>query len=125
MPKPNILIFNPDQFRADALGHLGNSAAHTPILDDLVKNDAVSFRSAFCQNPVCTPSRCSFMSGLYPHVLGHRTMYHMLHEERNQPSSMCHRPTYEQSYPASAICFASIGHAPLNEPHARVWSISL
>lgn len=76
--KPNIIIFNPDQWRGDVMGHLGNTAAHTPNLDEMVLRDAVSFRNAFCQNPVCTPSRCSFMSGWYPHVRGHRTMYHMM-----------------------------------------------
>jgi len=79
--KPNIVIFNPDQFRSDALAHLGNSAAVTPNLDAIVRTDAVSFRHAYCQNPVCTPSRCSFMSGWYPHVRGHRTMYHMMHDD--------------------------------------------
>ena len=77
---PNIVIFNPDQWRGDVLGHMGNPAALTPNLDRLVQTDAVSFRNAFCQNPVCTPSRCSFMSGWYPHVRGHRTMYHMMRQ---------------------------------------------
>lgn len=79
--KPNIVIFNPDQFRADALGHLGNSAMVTPNLDSICKDDAVSFKNAFCQNPVCTPSRCSFMSGWYPHVAGHRTMNFLMSED--------------------------------------------
>jgi arylsulfatase A-like enzyme len=57
---------------------MGNPGAVTPNLDALVQEDAVSFRNAFCQNPVCTPSRCSFMTGWYPHVAGHRTMFHML-----------------------------------------------
>ena len=74
--RPNVLIINPDQMRADALGHLGNPAAHTPTLDKLAR-EGVSFRNAFCQNPVCVPSRCSFMTGLYPHVHGHRTMGHL------------------------------------------------
>ncbi len=78
--RPHILIFNPDQMRADALHHLGNEAAVTPNLDKIVE-EGVSFRNAFCQNPVCTPSRCSFMSGWYPHVRGHRTMSHMMHED--------------------------------------------
>lgn len=78
--RPHILIFNPDQWRGDVLGHMGNRAAATPVLDSLVAGDAVSFRNAFCQNPVCTPSRCSFMTGWYPHVRGHRTMHHMLRE---------------------------------------------
>ncbi len=76
--RPHIVIFNPDQWRADAVGHLGNPAAVTPVLDALIETDAVSFSNAFCQNPVCTPSRCSFMTGWYPHVRGHRTMFHML-----------------------------------------------
>ena len=79
MPKrPHIIIFNPDQWRGDVMGHLGNPAAVTPNLDAIIEHDAVSFRYAFCQNPVCTPSRCSFMTGWYPHVRGHRTMFHML-----------------------------------------------
>jgi arylsulfatase A-like enzyme len=76
--KPHILLFNPDQWRGDVLGHLGNPAAQTPNLDRLVASEAVSFRNTFCQNPVCVPSRCSFMTGWYPHTLGHRTMSHML-----------------------------------------------
>lgn len=78
---PNILIFNPDQWRGDVLGHLGNPGAVTPNLDRLVATEAVSFSNAFCQNPVCTPSRCSFMTGWYPHVRGHRTMFHMLRKD--------------------------------------------
>jgi arylsulfatase A-like enzyme len=82
--KPHIVIFNPDQWRGDVLGHAGNPAAVTPNLDALVAGDGVSFTSAFCQNTVCTPSRCSFMTGWYPHVRGHRTMHHMLHAEHGE-----------------------------------------
>ena len=76
--RPNIIIFNPDQMRADSLAHLGNSASKTPFLDEFARTEAVSFRNAYCQNPVCVPSRCSFTTGLYPHVNGHRTMSHLL-----------------------------------------------
>ena len=76
--RPHIVIFNPDQWRGDALAHLGHPAVRTPTIDRLVATDAVSFRHAFVQATVCTPSRCSFMTGWYPHVRGHRTMHHML-----------------------------------------------
>lgn len=76
--KPHLILFNPDQWRGDVMGHMGNPGAATPRLDQLVRQDAVSFSNAYCQNPVCTPSRCSFMSGWYPHVRGHRTMHHMM-----------------------------------------------
>ncbi len=77
MNRPNIIIFNPDQMRADALHHLGNEAAYTPYMDSL-SEEGVSFKNAYCQNPVCVPSRCSFMTGLYPHTNGHRTMGNLL-----------------------------------------------
>ena len=84
--RPNLLILNPDQWRGDVMGHLGNPAAVTPNLDQMVLENAVSFRYAFCQNPVCVPSRCSFMTGWYPHVRGHRTMHHMLRSEHGEPN---------------------------------------
>lgn len=94
--RPNIIIFNPDQWRGDVAGYAGNRAAKTPHLDGLVSRDAVGFLRAFCQNPVCTPSRCSFMTGWYPHVRGHRTMHHMLHLERGETNVL--RVLKENSY---------------------------
>ncbi len=78
--KPNILYFVADQMRADAQHYLGNRAAITPSLDQLAK-EGVAFRNAYCQNPVCVPSRCSFLSGLYPHTTGHRTMHFLQNED--------------------------------------------
>ena len=40
--RPNIIIFNPDQMRADALAHLGNPASQTPFLDSFAETEAVS-----------------------------------------------------------------------------------
>jgi arylsulfatase A-like enzyme len=77
-------LFVPDSYRGDVLGHQGNRGALTPNLDALVAKDAVSYTHAFAQNPVCTPSRCSFMTGWYPHVYGHRSMRNMLKE--HEPS---------------------------------------
>ena len=79
--RPHIVLFNPDHYRGDVLGHLGDPAARTPNLDRVVAEEGVSFSRTFCQNPVCTPSRCSFMSGWYPHVRGHRTMAHLMHPD--------------------------------------------
>ena len=42
--KPHIILFNPDQWRGDALGHVGHPAVQTPNLDELVAQHAVSFR---------------------------------------------------------------------------------
>lgn len=83
MEKPNLLLFVSDHFRCDALHHMGNKAAYTPNFDRIASEDAVSFKNAFCQNPVCVPSRCSFLSGRYPHIGGFRTMHH-LHNSGDQ-----------------------------------------
>lgn len=78
--RPNIVYFVADQMRADSLHHLGNKAAITPNLDQLAQ-DGVSFENAYCQNPVCVPSRCSFLTGTYPHTTGHRTMHFLQNED--------------------------------------------
>lgn len=72
--KTNILWFVGDQMRCDSMHHMGNEVSITPNLDQLAE-EGVSFENAYCQNPVCVPSRCSFLSGLYPHTTGHRTMH--------------------------------------------------
>jgi len=95
MPKqPNIVLFVPDSYRGDVLGHQGNAGAVTPRLDALATSDAVSYGNAFAQNPVCTPSRCSFMTGWYPHVHGHRSMRNMLKEYEPHLLSVLRREGY-------------------------------
>ncbi|MEX1008734.1 MAG: sulfatase-like hydrolase/transferase [Acidimicrobiia bacterium] len=75
--RPNVVLFMPDQLRADALGCFGNTVCRTANIDALAAR-GVRFENAFCQHPVCGPSRVSFMSGWYPHVAGHRTLTHLL-----------------------------------------------
>ena len=64
-PPPNVLWICTDQQRVDTLGCYGNPFVHTPNLDRLA-NDGMRFANAFCQSPVCTPSRASFLTGRYP-----------------------------------------------------------
>ena len=63
--RPNILWYCTDQQRFDTIGALGNPHVRTPVVDDLVAK-GVAFTHTYCQSPICTPSRSSFMSGLYP-----------------------------------------------------------
>lgn len=65
MTRPNILWYCTDQQRFDTIGALGNPYVKTPTLDRLVE-DGVSFTNTYCQSPICTPSRASIMTGLYP-----------------------------------------------------------
>nr|WP_243896246.1 sulfatase-like hydrolase/transferase [Paenibacillus sp. F411] len=58
-----------DQQRWDALGANGNPEIHTPNLDRLAA-EGVNLDHYFVQNPICMPSRISFLSGRYPSSLG-------------------------------------------------------
>ena len=65
MPQPpNILWLCTDQQRFDTIASLGNSLIRTPNIDQLV-DEGVAFTQAYCQSPVCTPSRASFLTGRY------------------------------------------------------------
>lgn len=62
---PNILLYCTDQQRFDTIAALGNPHVRTPTLDGLVR-EGVAFTRTYCQSPICTPSRSSFMTGQYP-----------------------------------------------------------
>jgi arylsulfatase A-like enzyme len=66
--RPNVLWFCADQQRWDTIGALGNPHVRTPNLDRLVR-EGTAFTHAYCQAPVCTPSRASFLTGKYPSTL--------------------------------------------------------
>ncbi|WP_277964992.1 sulfatase-like hydrolase/transferase [Pseudomonas sp. RIT-To-2] len=76
--RPNFIIFVADQLRADYLpGFNPQTPVRTPALDRLAAQ-GVRFGQAFTQHSVCSPSRVSFLTGLYPHVHGHRTLQYLL-----------------------------------------------
>ncbi len=77
MTRPNLLLFMPDQLRADAVGAFGNEVVQTPAIDALA-TDGVRFDQAYAQHSVCSQSRISMFTGWYPHVAGHRTLDHLL-----------------------------------------------
>jgi arylsulfatase A-like enzyme len=63
--RPNIVWICTDQQRYDTIGLLGNPYVNTPNIDQLVRS-GVAFENAYCQTPICTPSRASFLTGMYP-----------------------------------------------------------
>ena len=67
--RPNILWYCTDQQRFDTVGGLGNPHIHTPCLDAWMQQ-AMAFTHAVCQAPICTPSRASFLTGMYPSAIG-------------------------------------------------------
>ncbi len=66
--RPNVLFIVCD----DLNRHVSTSAYEhikTPVLDHLAA-EGMTFNRAYCQYPVCGPSRASFLSGLYPESTG-------------------------------------------------------
>jgi arylsulfatase len=68
--QPNILFILADQHNAKVLGHKGHPDVKTPNLDRLA-TESVRFDNAIVQNPICTPSRVSWLSGQYAHNHGY------------------------------------------------------
>src|SRR5688500_14974617 len=63
--RPNLIAIVTDDQGRWALGAYGNKEIHTPNLDRIGREGAV-FTHAFTNTPVCSPSRATYMSGLYP-----------------------------------------------------------
>lgn len=60
--RPNILFIQVDQMTAGALGAYGNTFCHAPNLDRLA-NEGVVVQEAYCNFPLCSPSRASMATG--------------------------------------------------------------
>lgn len=65
--RPNIVFIITDDQRADWLGAAGHSTLKTPHIDRLAAEGAL-FNRFFVSCPLCSPSRASFLTGLYPHT---------------------------------------------------------
>jgi arylsulfatase A-like enzyme len=63
-PKRNVLFITSDQQHWSAMGYL-NPEVRTPNLDRLVRR-GTTFHRAYTVNPTCTPTRASWITGLYP-----------------------------------------------------------
>jgi arylsulfatase A-like enzyme len=64
MARPNILLITSDQQHWQTLG-IHNSRIRTPALDRLAAEGS-NFTRAYCPSPVCSPSRASIITGMYP-----------------------------------------------------------
>ncbi|MGI9335221.1 MAG: choline-sulfatase [Gammaproteobacteria bacterium] len=62
MTRPNFLFVMADQMAGPALSMYGHGVVKTPRLEQLAEQ-GVTFKNAYCNNPICAPSRFSMMAG--------------------------------------------------------------
>ncbi len=69
--RPNVVFILMDDLRWDELGCTGHPFVKTPHIDRIAREGA-RCRNAFATTPLCSPSRASILTGLYPHTHGVR-----------------------------------------------------
>lgn len=108
--KPNLLVIHTDEHNFRTLGCyrdlLGDDQAYvwgkgikvdTPHIDRIAREGAIC-TSYFASSPVCTPSRASFVTGLYPVATGSPKNEMPLHDGLGTFASVLHDQGYATSY---------------------------
>ena len=70
MDASNVLFLMPDEHSREVLGCYGNPVVRTPNLDALAARGTL-FENAYCNSPICIPSRAAVATGQYPHATGY------------------------------------------------------
>ncbi len=65
----NVVFIMSDEHSRRVLGAYGNAVVCSPNLDALAAEGAL-FENAYCNCPICVPSRASFATGRYVHMIG-------------------------------------------------------
>ena len=115
--KPNILFIVCDDLNTH-VSLAGYAPISTPSLDALAKQ-SMTFHRAFCQYPVCGPSRASFLSGLYPQSTG--VLNNTADIRTTRPGTL----PMPQFFKENGYWTASVGkvfHSPRHEQGETAWN---
>jgi N-acetylglucosamine-6-sulfatase len=86
--RPNIIFVITDDLRYDGLSSTGHPFAQTPHIDRIA-HEGVKFNNFFCTTPLCSPSRASFLTGLYAHT------HQIVNNDNHGEAELSHRlPTF-------------------------------
>jgi arylsulfatase A-like enzyme len=112
-PSMNVLFIISDDLRTE-LGCYGSPIAKTPNIDALAAK-SVQFERAYCQFPLCNPSRSSMLTGRYPTttgVFGNRTWFGAEHPE------FVSLPKYFRQHGYVTLATGKIFHGGIDEVEA-------
>ncbi|MBT5927051.1 MAG: sulfatase [Verrucomicrobia bacterium] len=110
--RPNYLIFIADDHGMGDLGCYGNPAVRTPNIDRLA-TEGMRFDRAFLTISSCSPSRCSILTGRYPHNTGAEDLHMPLPADQRSVASYLKPVGYE--------C-VSVGKWHLGNDEKRHWN---
>jgi N-sulfoglucosamine sulfohydrolase len=79
--RPNFILFITDDISPKDLGCYGNEAAKTPNIDKMAI-EGMMFTNAYLTASSCSPSRCSIITGRYPHNTGAAELHTKLPENQ-------------------------------------------
>lgn len=111
----NVLLIVSDDLRTE-MGCYGSTLARTPNLDRLAAT-GVRFDRAYCQFPLCNPSRSSMLTGRHPastEVLGNRTWFGELHPD------LVSLPKHFKNHGYATVRAGKIFHGGIDDTEA--WS---
>ena len=115
----NVLFIVVDDLRP-FLGCYGHPEVHTPNIDRLAERGTV-FSRAYCQYPLCSPSRTSMLTGLRPETTG------VLNNSQNFRKKLPDAVTLPQHFKAHGYHTQSVGriaHLPQLQDDENSWSVT-
>jgi iduronate 2-sulfatase len=118
--RPNVLFVISDDL-SSRIQPTGYEGVMTPVLDRLAQ-EATTFQRAYCQYPVCGPSRASFLSGLYPQTTG------VLDNTAKIADTLPGATSIPKVFREAGYWTAAVGkvfHRPLENPGSDNWDQAL
>ena len=125
--RPNVLFILVDDLRAE-LGCYGSPLAQTPNIDELAAA-GLKFDRAYCQFPLCNPSRSSMLTGRQPAttgIFGNRSWFGREHPE------FVSLPRYFREHGYATLRTGKIFHGGIDDTESwtaggedRVWGASV
>ena len=120
LSKPNVIFIAIEDFNPGHFGCYGGKAV-TPNIDALAK-EGVIFRNAFCQAPVCNPSRTALLTGLRPPSSGVFGNAHKW-KEMALPKIAATMPQHFKNNGYEAVKVGKLFHYQMEHPES--WSKEL
>jgi N-acetylgalactosamine-6-sulfatase len=114
-PRPNVIFILADDLGWGDLSCYGNRRIQTPALDRLAAQGAL-FTQFYAAGPVCSPSRCGFLTGHFP--ARHRIHGHFATPEQNEKRGM---PNFLD--PATPTLPAALKNAGYATAHFGKWHL--